>query len=63
MAQVDRTTLMKKLEKIFQEYEDHQTFGSVEICFNRGKAEVVRTLQSEKFFHQGSIPNGKYEQR
>jgi hypothetical protein len=56
---MDRAQLLKELEKPLDEFEKNQTFGSIEICFNRGKAEVIRVLTSKKYFSdKGSIPNG-----
>ena len=49
---MDRPTLMKKLEALLDDYERNQTFGSIELCFNRGQVEVIRQLKSEKFFNQ-----------
>jgi argininosuccinate synthase len=49
---MDRPTLQKKLDAILDEYERNQTFGSVELCFNRGQVEVIRQSKSEKFFNE-----------
>lgn len=48
---MSRDELLKKLTALLDEYESNQTFGSVELCFNRGKVEVIRQLKSEKFFN------------
>jgi hypothetical protein len=47
---VDRPTLIRELEKILDEFERNQTFGSIEICFNRGSAELIRVLTTKKYF-------------
>ena len=46
---MDRPTLIKELEKTLDEFERNQTFGSIEICFNRGNAEVIRALTTKKY--------------
>lgn len=47
---MDKQTLLKKFEAIVDEFERGRVFGSVEVCFNRGHAEVIRKLVSEKYF-------------
>jgi hypothetical protein len=46
---MDRSELLKKLGPMLDDYEKNQTFGSIELCFNRGHVEVIRQLKSEKF--------------
>ena len=49
--------LLKKFEAIVDEFRGRK-FGSIEICFNRGSAEVIRVLVSEKFFNEKAHTNG-----
>ena len=60
---MDKPTLLKKFEAIVDEFERNRTFGSVEICFNRGQAEVIRKLVSEKFFSEREHTHERFEKR
>jgi hypothetical protein len=60
---MDKGTLLKKVEAIVDEFERNRTFGSIEICFNRGQAEVIRKLVSEKFFSEREHTRGRPENR
>jgi hypothetical protein len=60
---MDKKSLLKRFELIVDAFERGHRFGSIEICFNRGQAEVIRTLTSEKFFEREHTQNGRPENR
>jgi hypothetical protein len=60
---MDRPQLLKELEKTLDEFERNQTFGSIEICFNRGKAELIRVLTTKKYFNDRENTHGRPVER
>ena len=45
---MDRTTLLRKLEALFEEIERGRVWASVEVEFRDGMANMIRTTKNEK---------------
>jgi hypothetical protein len=49
---MDRTTLLKKLDAMFQEVERTHAWANVEVEFRDGVANMIRTTKNEKIIPQ-----------
>jgi hypothetical protein len=45
---MDKTTLLKKLDAMLDEFDRARTFGSIEIVFRFGRASAIRRVLTEK---------------
>lgn len=59
---MDKTTLLKKLETMFDDIARTRMWASVEIEFRDGVANMIRTTKNEKLISQEKT-RGQYEAR
>jgi hypothetical protein len=51
---MDKATLLKKLETMFDDIARTHTWANVEIEFRDGVANMIRTTKNEKLISQGN---------
>ncbi|HXX20523.1 MAG TPA: hypothetical protein VEJ46_14055 [Candidatus Acidoferrum sp.] len=60
---MDKTTLLKKLDAMFDEIARARTWANVEIEFRDGVANMIRTTKNEKLIAQENTRGPRYESR
>ena len=60
---MDKPTLLKKLETMFDEIARNRTWANVEIEFRDGAANMIRTTTNEKLIAQENTRGHRFESR
>ena len=45
---MDKTSLLKRLDPVLDDFDRNKTFGTIEIVFRFGRASALRVLKTEK---------------
>ena len=60
---MDRPTLLKKLETMFEEIERTRSWTAVEVEFRDGVANMIRSTKNEKLIAQENTRDRRFESR